>query len=199
MKEEGSLLRDKWDKRYRTISQPTHPPKVLVENSHLLPNSGRALDLACGRGAGAQLLASHGLSVDAWDISSVAIEQLTEAAQKQALAINARVKNVELSPPSPQCYDVILVSHFLVREMAPTLIEGLKPGGLLFYQTFSRADVNDNGPSNPAYRLNDNELLHLFRSLRVRFYREELSLGDVTKGDRGLAMFVGERCERLGH
>lgn len=199
MKEEDGSLRDKWDKRYRTVTQPANPPKVLAENSHLLPNCGQALDLACGLGAGAQLLAKHGLRVDAWDISSIAIEQLTETAQKQELAINALVKNVELSSLVPQHYDVILVSHFLVREMAVTLIDALKPGGLLFYQTFTRVAVSNDGPSNPAYRLNDNELLHLFVPLKVRFYREELNLGDVTKGCRGLAMLVAERCEGLGY
>jgi len=190
---EENPLQNKWDKRYRTITRLANPPKVLAENSHLLPSCGQALDLACGLGAGAELLAKHGLRVDAWDISSIAIEQLAKTALKQELAINAQVKNVELSSLVPQHYDVILVSHFLVREMASALIDALKPGGLLFYQTFTRTAVSGNGPSNPAYRLEDNELLLLFAPLKVRFYREELALGDATKGCRDIAMLVAER------
>src|SRR5882724_1266274 len=48
-------------------------PQVLVENVHLLPTHGRALDVACGLGAGSIFLARHGLKVVAWDISPVAI------------------------------------------------------------------------------------------------------------------------------
>ncbi len=188
-----SQLQDKWDNRYRAASQPASPPKVLLENLHLLPSSGQALDLACGLGAGSLLLAEHGLTVDAWDISAVAIEQLTKVANKQQLAIKAVAKNIECSPPEPLRYDVILVSHFLVREMAATLIEALKPGGLLLYQTFTRVAVSENGPSNPAYRLADNELLTLFAPLKLRVYQEEGRLGDVTQGCRDIAMLVGEK------
>jgi len=188
-----SQLQDKWDNRYRAVSQPVNPPKVLLENIHLLPSSGHALDLACGLGAGARLLAEHGLTVDAWDISAIAIEQLAKVAREQQLSINAVAKNIESSPPEALRYDAILVSHFLVREMAGALVEALKPGGLLLYQTFTRVAVSENGPSNPAYRLADNELLTLFSPLKLRAYREESRLGDLTQGCRDIAMLVGEK------
>ena len=188
-----SQLRDKWDARYRAADKPTNPPKVLAENAHLLPNAGHALDLACGLGAGALLLARHGLTVDAWDISAIAIDQLAKTAQDQQLQIDATVKNVELSPPEVASYDVILISYFLVREMATTLMAALKPGGLLFYQTYTRAAVSKHGPSNPAYRLADNELLNLFSPLKLRFYREEGRLGDIKQGCRDIAMLVAEK------
>ncbi|MCF6282903.1 MAG: class I SAM-dependent methyltransferase [Candidatus Polarisedimenticolaceae bacterium] len=187
-----SQLRDKWDTRYRVAGKPSKPPKVLAENAHLLPNAGHALDLACGLGAGALLLARHGLTVDAWDISAIAIDQLAKTAHDQQLQIDAAVRNVELSPPEEASYDVILVSHFLVREMAATLMAALKPGGLLFYQTYTRA-VSKHGPSNPAYRLADNELLNLFSPLKLHFYREEGWLGDIKQGCRDIAMLIGEK------
>ena len=65
-------------------------------------------------------------------------------------------------------------------------------GGLLFYQTFSREAVTDQGPSKPEYRLLPNELLRLFRGLLVRVYREEGKLGDVTRGFRDLTQLVAE-------
>ena len=50
---------------------------ALRENIHLLPQiSGNALDLACGMGGNAILLAQESkLTVNAWDISSVAISK----------------------------------------------------------------------------------------------------------------------------
>jgi tellurite methyltransferase len=189
-----SQLREKWDSQYRTGNKLANPPKVLVENLHLLPRSGLALDLACGMGAGALMMAQQGLTVDAWDISSVAIDQLSKTAIEQQLPIKAVTKNVELSPLEPAHYDVILVSHFLVREMAESLMAALKPGGLLLYQTYTRVAVSKGGPSNPAYRLADNELLTLFAPLKLRYYREEGVLGDVSQGVRNIAMLVAERC-----
>jgi hypothetical protein len=53
--------------------------------------------------------------------------------------------------------------------------------------------VGEEGPSNPAFYLADNELLELFRSLKLRVYREENRLGDLHKGSRDIAMLVAER------
>jgi hypothetical protein len=88
---------------------------------------------------------------------------------------------------------VIVVSHFLDRSLAPAIIAALRPGGLLFYQTFSRVAVTDRGPEDPAFRLAENELLELFKPLKVRIYREEGRLGDTSQGWRDIAMLVAEK------
>ena len=50
---------------------------ALREYAFLLPETGTALDLACGRGGNALLLARRGLQAHAWDISEEAIEHLS--------------------------------------------------------------------------------------------------------------------------
>lgn len=167
--------------------------EVLAQNTHLLPAKGDALDLACGRGANALHLATAGLRVSAWDLSPVAIDRVILTAERQGVEITAEVRDVVLQPPAPDSFDVILVSYFLERTLAPFLIESLRPGGLLFYQTFTREAVSDCGPRNPAYRLAENELLQLFQSLRVRCYREEGRLGDIDRDCRDIAMLVAQR------
>jgi 2-polyprenyl-3-methyl-5-hydroxy-6-metoxy-1,4-benzoquinol methylase len=186
-------LRVRWDKRHQEAEGVGNPAKVLLENLHLLPSKGDALDLACGRGANALLLAEAGLRVQAWDLSSVAIERLQAEADSQGLDIQAQARDVITQPPSPGSCDVIVVSHFLDRSLAPQIIEALRPGGLLFYQTFSQVAVTDRGPDNPAFRLADNELLGLFSALLVRAYREEGRLGDTSRGWRDIAMLVAEK------
>src|SRR3569832_1463139 len=47
---------DRWDARYREAGLPGAPATVLLENAHLMPRAGTALDLACGLGANALLL-----------------------------------------------------------------------------------------------------------------------------------------------
>ncbi|MEW7979935.1 MAG: methyltransferase domain-containing protein [gamma proteobacterium symbiont of Phacoides pectinatus] len=81
--EEG--LRARWDRRHGEAQGPGEIAEVLRQNLHLLPPRGRALDLACGRGANALLMARHGLRVSAWDLSPVAIERLRREAVAQGL------------------------------------------------------------------------------------------------------------------
>jgi 2-polyprenyl-3-methyl-5-hydroxy-6-metoxy-1,4-benzoquinol methylase len=185
--------KNKWDRIYsdRKSAQP-QPAEVLLQNRHLLPKQGVALDLACGLGANSLLLAEQGLAVHAWDISSVAIAQLDKLAQQSGLEIHVLERDVSIQPPEPDSVDVLVVTHFLVRAMAADLVAALKPGGLLFYQTFCRDKVYAQGPSNPEYLLKDNELLQLFSGLKVRVYREESLLGNHDQGWRNQAMLVAE-------
>ena len=184
---------NKWNTRYRNAQTIPEPAWVLQENQHLLPPGGRALDLACGLGANARLLSEHGLETFAWDFSPVAIERCNTLSNAAALSLHGEVRDVIKHPPSPESFDVIVVSHFLERTLAPVLCTALRPEGLLFYQTFTKARTDDTGPSNPCFRLDDNELLHLFASLKVLVYREEGQVGNVQLGFRDQAMLVAQK------
>ena len=103
------------------------------------------------------------------------------------------MRDVEANPPLPETFDVIVVSYFLDRGIIPALIQALKPGGLIFYQTFTHQRVSDRGPQRAEFRLADQELLHLFSELQVLFYREEGCVGDVQNGFRDEAMLIGRK------
>jgi len=166
---------------------------VLRESRHLLPIKGDALDMACGLGGNALLLAEAGLSTQAWDISPVAIETLQSRAMNVRGSLQAIVRDVSINPPSPASFDVIVVSYFLERTLAQSLCAALRPGGILFYQTFVRDKVSQQGPSNPEFLLAENELLTLFATLRLRVYREEGRLGNVQQGLRNEALLVSQK------
>lgn len=184
----------KWDQRYRQArANEPNAAQVLQENRHLLPKVGDALDLACGLGGNALLLSTAGLRVQAWDVSPVAIDALRARSLEIAGSLDAAVRNVLVSPPQPASFDVIVVSYFLERSLAPALCAALRPGGLLFYQTFVRDKVSQQGPSNAEFLLAENELLSLFAELRLRVYREEGRLGDTAQGLRNEALFVGQK------
>ena len=186
-------IREKWNDRYRAASGEPRASQVLRENLQLLPEHGRALDLACGSGGNAILLAQQGLEVDAWDIADVPIAALQQLARERQLSIQAEVRDIEASPPGPNSYDVITVSYFLDRGLVPGMIRALKPGGLVYYQTFTRQCVTGRGPKCAEFRLAEQELLKLFSGLQVLFYREEGCVGDVQKGTRDEAMFIGRK------
>jgi SAM-dependent methyltransferase len=184
----------KWDLRYAgsTSEALPQPAAVLSENKHLLPASGTALDLACGLGGNAMLLAQRGLQTHAWDVSNVAIEKLNGLAFSQGLLLDTEVRDVERHPPTPDSFDVIVVSRFLHRPLVADMIRALKPSGLLFYQTFIRDKSPEIGPGNPEYLLAENELLRLFSQLRILVYREEGLVGDASQGFRNEAMLVAQ-------
>jgi 2-polyprenyl-3-methyl-5-hydroxy-6-metoxy-1,4-benzoquinol methylase len=188
-------IKAKWNERYRAATGERQAARVLAENLHLLPDTGRALDLACGLGANALLLARRGLEVVAWDVAEVPIAALQKTARELGLSIRAEVRDVESQPPVAETFDVIVVSYFLNREIIPALIQALRPGGLVYYQTFTRQRVCDRGPRRAEFRLADQELLHLFSGLQLVLYREEGCIGDVRKGLRDEAMFIGRKSD----
>ena len=184
--------RERWERRYRQgPDAASGAARVLTENAHLLPAAGQALDLACGLGANALFMARRGLHTQAWDWSREAVRRLEAAAQ--GLTLTAQVRDVVQAPPEPRSFDVVVVSRFLERGLLPALANALRPGGLLFYQTFTRERVDDTGPNRPQFRLAENELLERFRTLRVLVYREEGRVGDCRRGFRNEALLVAHR------
>jgi SAM-dependent methyltransferase len=189
--------RAKWDARHAEAETIGDPAPVLVGNPHLLPASGQALDLACGRGANALWLAARGLNVEAWDFSTVAVDRVHREAVARGLVVDALVRDVTAEPPTEGSFDLIVVSYFLDRDLMPALAAALRPGGRLFYQTFTREQGFGPGPSNPAFRLAPNELLRTFEDLRVRYYREDGPASGCRSAEAtalpGEAMLVAER------
>lgn len=186
----------KWDRIYQgREGPPARPSRVLMENAHLLPEGGRSLDLACGLGGSALFLAERGFESHAWDVSEVAIDRLVANAGELGLAVHGAVRDIVSDPPDEAAFDVIAVAHFLDRAIVPALISALRPGGLVFYQTFTRHRVLGSGPKNDDFRLADNELLGMFSGLRLLVYREEGVQGDLTKGLRDEAMIVAQKVQ----
>lgn len=189
----------KWNDAYHDadIASAT-PSQVLKENAFLLPDSGQALDLACGRGGNALFLArlkESKLQVDAIDLSPVVLDKLSAYAKQNKLHIQCTLRDVEAKGLVDRQYDVIVVSYFLNRELFPEIVNSLKPGGLLFYQTWSQGRVDDTGPNSSKFRLASAELLELSAPLVPVLYRENGLMGDTTQGLRNEAMLIARKIQ----
>jgi SAM-dependent methyltransferase len=189
--------RERWNERRSEggfVPFPDTPSEWLVEHGSLLGGGGRALDVACGDGRDALYLAQLGFEVDAVDVSDVAIDALRAAAPERAPTVHPRVVDLEREPLPEGEYDVVVSFNYLQRELFGALERALRPGGWLVFETFGRAHIDELGKRmNPAYVLDDNELLRSFPGLRVRRYRE--GVAERAGGARGVSSLVAQRPE----
>lgn len=185
----------KWNSIYDKTSESL-AVDVLLDNLFLLPEKGVALDLACGLGENALLLAEKGLDTHAWDISSVALEKLKQKAKKKSLEVRVKQLYIDANKLPKNTFDVIVLGHFLDRSLCNAIMDSLKPDGLLFYQTYVMEKISSKGPNNPAFLLARNELLNLFSPLSILVYRENSRVGNLDYGERNEAFFIGQKVKK---
>ncbi len=142
----------------------------LLANVDLLPRGGRVLDVACGAGRHALLLASVGFDVHGVDRDEQQIGRLQQTAKALDLRVRADVVDLEAGQVDLDVhgYDVVLVVRYLHRPLFPAIVRALAPGGVLFYETFTKEHAARRGkPSNPNFLLDPDELPRLVAPLEV--------------------------------
>ena len=168
---------ERWDARHAAAADVGPlPPDVLRGHEGLVPSSGRALDVACGRGAASVWLARRGLVVDAVDVSAVALA----AARRLSADVRWWQHDLDAGLP-PACvgpYDVVVCQRFRDPALYPALIAVLAPRGLLVITVLSEVDE---GPG--PWRAPPRELLDAFAGLDVLVHRE--ANGEATLVGRG--------------
>jgi len=158
--------RARWDARHAAAEDVVPlPPDALRGREDWVPTAGRALDVACGRGAVALWLARRGLVVDAVDVSPVA---LAAGAQRGAdLPVRWIRHDLDAGLPGPGPYDVVVAQRFRSPALYPALVASLAPGGLLVVTVLSEVDE---GPG--PFRAAPGELCAAFGSLDVLVHHE---------------------------
>jgi len=141
----------------------------------LIAAGGEVLDLACGQGRHARFLAGLGYRVEAADRDSSAL-----AAVAAVAGVVTRCVDLEASPwpYAAGRFDGIVVTNYLYRPLADNLIEALRPGGVLIYETFALGNESLGRPSNPEFLLRPGELLQWVESRLqvVAFEQGEVAL-----------------------
>lgn len=167
--------RVRWDARHAAAGPPAPaPPGVLMGEPELaaaFPTSGRALDVACGRGGVAVWLALRGLAVDAVDVSPAGLAAGARLAAAHGVGRRVRWIDHDLDAGvPPDCrgpYDVVVCQLFRDPARYPDLVAALAPGGLLAVSVLSRCG-GDAGP----FRAPAGELRAAFGALAVLVDRE---------------------------
>ena len=132
------------------------PSAWVCRFARLIAAGGTVLDLACGQGRHARYLAGLGYRVEAVDRDSAAL-----AALAGVDGIATRCADLEGLPwpCGADRFDGIVVSNYLYRPLMAALLDALRPGGVLIYETFALGNEKLGRPSNPEFLLRAGELL----------------------------------------
>jgi tellurite methyltransferase len=200
----SSVRPSDWDARHLAAAQGSvvEPASFVLELLPLLPR-GPALDLACGTGRHALLLAARQQPVTAVDSSSAGLNILEQRALVFGLKTN-RLRNWQAVAASHEgialieadlervvlpvaAYALILCVQYLQRSLFGQIERALAPGGMLLFETYTRAQLEfRRGPKNPEHLLEHGELRAAFPSLRLLFYRE-------LRAEKGIASLIAQR------
>ena len=138
--------------------------------SHLVPVGQTVLDVACGQGRHLRWFAGRGHPVVGIDRSSAALAAVGLPAQR----CQSVLADIEGAPwPLPgQRFAAVVVTNYLWRDLLPTLVASVGPGGALIYETFARGQETVGKPSRDDFLLRPGELLAACTGLRVVAYED---------------------------
>ena len=181
-----SRTQQRWDERYQNGPKAGHRQinEWILAQQHYL-GGGRALDFACGVGRHTLWLAGIGYEVDAVDISLAGLQRLAERAKQQGLSDAIHLIQADLTRwrPEKATYDLVFVTRYLDRGAFPALIDAIRPGGLLLYQSF-HTDLLRLRDFDPKFVLQPGELLSAFADLEILAYEERrLQPGSTDRRD----------------
>jgi len=169
--------------------------RLLLEHLDLLTKldpSLPVLDLACGTGRNGLLLAEHGIPVVFADRSGNALQTIERHLTENGLAGRTWEVDLEHDGANPfpnDGYSAIIVFRYLHRPLFPALLDAIKPGGLMIYETFTIDNRQFGHPNNPDFLLKPGELNSVFKDWETIYNFE----GILENPDRAVARIVARK------
>lgn len=164
----------------RIADTPAHatlePSPWIVRFARLIAPGSRLLDLACGQGRHARWFAARGCRVVAVDRDAAALGTLAGVP-----GIEPRQLDLESQawPLHGESFDAIVVANYLHRQTLPALLDTLRGGGTLLYETFAAGNETYGRPANPQFLLSPGELLERVRGrLTVVAFEQGVARGE---------------------
>ncbi len=170
---------NKWNQRYAENSYNKNNPVILLEQWLSRARVGKALDVACGAGRNALLMARAGFEVDAIDISAEGLRQARHEADEAGLEVNWIEHDLDEAYRFDKDYDLIAVLWFVNLPLVQHLSACLAPGGLLICEEHLVVETEVSGPRTPGFRVMPGELRQAVDGLEILFYEEVVSTNDA--------------------
>lgn len=170
--------RAEWAARYAAFDRAERKPsRWILQRAEALAPGSLVCDIAGGSGRHAFPLAELGHRVMLLDF----VEQAIRIAMRRAAGVHGIVADAKALPLREGSFDAVVVTNFLDRDLFPSLVALLKPGGRLLYETYTTEHVAliaaglASAPRSARYLLQAGELRHLVAPLSILAYRE----GDI--------------------
>jgi SAM-dependent methyltransferase len=186
-----------WDERYRRGEFPDRPSRFLKRAIEMV-TPGRALDIACGAGRNALMLAEKGWRVTAVDASREGLALAHTRALESNLSIdfvNADLERGEFQI-APEAFDLIADILYLQRNLFAQVRRGLRPGSLFIAEIYVSGQERAPISINPAFLLEPGELRLFFNGWKIEFYEEAKEETDSER-ERRVARIVAVRPGRI--
>lgn len=151
--------------------------------SHLVPPPASVLDVACGSGRHVRWFAERGCRVTGLDRDARTLEPLAGIAE----TVVADIENAAWPLPGRR-FDAVVVTNYLWRSLAPTLVDSVADDGCLIWETFADGNQTVGRPSNPDFLLRRGELLALAAPLRIVAFEDGVLEGPTRFVQRVVAV-----------
>lgn len=152
--------RERWEERHRARPERGAPSPFVERQVARCAAAGAgrwALDLACGAGRHAALLARHGFRTVALDHAREAVVRLA-AELPQVWPVLADARSL---PFRARTFALVVQTLFLDRAALGATLDLLEPGGLLVVETFLVAQHDATGHPRREFCLQPGELVQL--------------------------------------
>lgn len=177
-------VKEFWDKKYsdETYVFGKAPAKFLSKNFGYIPKRAKVLDMGMGEGRNAVFLARKGYKVTGIDISSVAVKKALLLAKEFGVRISTIVASMKKYKIPKGSFDAIICFYYVDRTLHDKMVEWLKPGGLLIYESHTdlQRKIEGNEHYDKRYLLRPGELLTMFPGMKILKYEEPLHLEEYT-------------------
>jgi len=177
-----------WEHHYRdkTLDE-LQPPDTLLTDNRTLLTGGTALDIAMGSGRNALFLAECGYRVTGIDRAESAVHLAVKTAHQRKLSLDGLTADMLDVDLGNEKFDVIANFYFLERDLIPRIKQALKPGGLVFFETFTSFKIPRDDPRYRKFLIDPNELLTLFSDFFIMYYFERV------KGSKAVASMIAKK------
>tara|TARA_B100000686_G_scaffold240186_1_gene248653 strand:- start:5206 stop:5754 length:549 start_codon:yes stop_codon:yes gene_type:complete len=129
------------------------------------------LDLASGNGRHSIYAKSKGYKVVSADLDLIKLKNIPKI--NNLYKINVNFEKKYNWPFIDKCFDTIIVTNYLHREIFNKIINSLKRNGLLIYETFSVENKMFGKPNNQKFLLKPQELFYLAKNNQMKILNYE--------------------------
>ncbi len=150
------------------------------------------LDLACGNGRNGLVVLQHNIPVTFADNNDSALNEVEKLISQAELG--GSTWKVDFEEPGTnslanKSFDAILVFNYLHRPLIADIREAVRPGGLIFYETFTVNQRRFGRPTNPDFLLQPAELPSAFEGWEIIHAYE----GELPNPQRAVANLIARK------